>query len=48
MELILSRYQNENADLDKLDITLLKGIYKHDPYAIIESDASFEISISSS
>lgn len=48
MGMILSRYQNDNADLDKLDITLLKGIYKRDPYATVESDVSFEASSSSS
>ena len=47
MELILSRYRNDNGDLDKLDITLLKGIYKHDPNAIAESEVSFEASSSS-
>jgi hypothetical protein len=34
MQMILSKYRNNNADLDKLDITLLKGIYKHDPNEI--------------
>ncbi len=46
MDLILSKYRNEDADLDKLDITLLKGIYKHDPNNISESEASFEVSSS--
>jgi hypothetical protein len=46
MQMILSKYRNNNADLDKLDITLLKGIYKHDPNNISESEASFEVSSS--
>jgi hypothetical protein len=46
MQMILSKYRNNNADLDKLDITLLKGIYKHDPNEIAESEASFSASSS--
>lgn len=43
MKMILNRYRNKNADFDKLDITLLKGIYKRDPYEQA-SEASFSSS----
>lgn len=33
MKLILKQYTQDQVDLDKIDITLLRGIYKDDPNA---------------
>lgn len=34
MRQILQRYTNNQVELDKIDITLLKGVYKNDPFAV--------------
>ena len=41
MRQILQRYTQDQVELDKIDITLLKGIYKDDPNAVA-TDTSFD------
>lgn len=45
---ILLKYTGEQAELDKLDITLLKGIYKDDPFALESEPSSFDSDLNES
>jgi hypothetical protein len=42
MTQILLKYTGDQAELDKLDITLLKGVYKDDPFALQSEPSSFD------
>ena len=42
MTQILLKYTGDQAELDKLDITLLKGVYKDDPFALESEPSSFD------